>query len=407
VSAEELPPRSALQLLRDSQFGRYFAGSLASNVGTWCHDIAAAIFVFQVTGSASMVAVVAVAAFGTSILAAPVGGLLADRFDRRMLLLVSMIVLAVISGAFAVLVAGGVREVWLVLVVTLVLGVGRAVNTPALQAYMPSLVPFRDLAQASALTAVTFNLARAIGPALGALLIAVWGPGVAFAFNALSFVFFAVILLTLSSPTAVKKRTGGGILGGFRYVSHRPRLIVLLVLAAIVGMSTDPVITLGPSFARHFDQPSEYAGWFVSAFGVGAVSSAPFIGRLRRRVGPLRTATFGFVGIGAGFAVAGLVQNPWVALGAIAAAGFCYLATSSDITTSLQEELDDDVRGRVMALWAIGFQGARPFAALLDGAVADVSSPQVAILIMAGLMSVTFATLAIARDRRMLDRVGG
>lgn len=403
MSAEELPPRSALQLLRDSQFGRYFAGSLASNVGTWCHDIAAAIFVFQVTGLASMVAVMAVAGFGTSILAAPIGGLLADRFDRRMLLLVSMIVLAVISGAFAVLVAVGVREVWLVLVITLVLGVGRAVNTPALQAYMPSLVPFRDLAQASALTSVTFNLSRAVGPALGALLIALSGPGLAFAFNVLSFIVFAVILLTLTSPAIRPVRRGGGILGGLRFVRDRPRLIVLLVLAALVGMATDPVITIGPSFARYFDEPPAYAGWFVSAFGVGALASAPFIGRLRRRVGPLRTATFGFLGIGIGFAVAGLVQNPWVALGAIAVAGSCYLSTSSDITTSLQEELDDDVRGRVMALWAIGFLGARPFAALLDGAVADALSPQLAILVMAGLMALTFALIMVSRSRRVLD----
>ena len=403
MSVEELPPRSALQLLRDPQFGRYFAGSLASNVGTWCHDIAAAIFVFQVTGLASMVAVMAVAGFGTSILAAPIGGMLADRFDRRMLLVVSMIVLAVISGAFAVLVAVGVREVWLVLVVTLVLGVGRAVNTPALQAYMPSLVPFRDLAQASALTSVTFNLSRAVGPALGALLIALSGPGLAFAFNGFSFIVFAVILLTLTSPAIRPVRRGGGILGGLRYVRDRPRLIVLLVLAALVGMATDPVITIGPSFARHFDEPAAYAGWFVSAFGAGALASAPFIGRLRRRVGPLRTATFGFLGIGIGFAVAGLVQNPWVALGAIAVAGSCYLSTSSDITTSLQEELDDDVRGRVMALWAIGFLGARPFAALLDGAVADALSPQLAILVMAGLMALTFSLIAVSRLRRVLD----
>ena len=120
-------------------------------------------------------------------------------------------------------------------------------------------------------------------------------------------------------------------------------------------------------------------------------------------MGPLRTATFGFLGIGIGFAVAGLVQNPWVALGAIAVAGSCYLSTSSDITTSLQEELDDDVRGRVMALWAIGFLGARPFAALLDGAVADALSPQLAILVMAGLMALTFSLIAVSRLRRVLD----
>jgi MFS family permease len=386
-------PRSVLALLRDSRFGRYFAGTLVSNVGTWCHDIAAAIFVFQVTGLASMVALVAVAAFSTTLISAPAAGALADRFDRRSLLLTTMIVLGAVSAAFAVLVGLGAREVWLVLVVTAILGVGRSLTSTTLQAYLPSLVPPRDLAQASALNAVTFNLARAIGPALGALLITVWGPAVAFGANAVSFFLFAAVLVSLKVAITARPRPSGGVLGGFRYVAGKPRLIVLLVLAALVGMATDPVITLGPSFAEHFGQPQEYAGWFVSAFGAGAVCAAPFVGAKRHRIGPVRTSMFGFAGIGLGFAAAGLIENPFIALGGVVVAGFSYLTASSDITTSLLEQLDDGVRGRVMAIWTVGFQGARPIAALMDGAIADAFAPAVAILVMAGLMIATFVLL--------------
>lgn len=407
MTPEDERRRSATQLLRDPRFGRYFLGSLLSNSGTWCHDIAAAIFVFQVTGLASMVALVAVAAFGASVVLAPVGGLLADRFDRRMLLLVSLGLQALISATFAAFVLSGVNEVWLVLAVTLILGAGRAVNTPALQAYLPSLVPLRDLAQASALYSVTFNVARAVGPALGALLITQWGAGIAFAANAASFAAFGLILLSLTSERSVRPKRAGGILGGLAYVRTRSDLIVLLLIAGVVGMATDPVITLGPSFAARFDQPPEYAGLLVTAFGVGSILAAPFIGRLRVRVGPVRTATIGFAGIAVGFAVTGVVPHHLIALGAVAFAGFCYLATSSDITTSLLERLDDSVRGRVMALWAVGFHGARPIAALIDGGIADRASPGAAIIAMASLMFATAAALLLWRWRGPRSAVSG
>lgn len=402
MTLDEGRPRSALQLLGDSRFGRYFAGSLLSNIGTWCHDIAAAIFVFQVTGLASMVAIVAVAAFGLSLVTAPISGLLADRFDRRTLLLVTMLVQGLVSTTFALIVAAGVREVWLVLVVTGLLGMGRSVSATTLQSYMPSLVPPRDLAQASALTGVTFNLARAVGPVLGALLITVWGPAVAFGANAASFFVFAAVLVSLRSMTVPKPRSSGGILGGFRHVRARPQLILLIVLAGVVGFATDPVITLGPSFAEHFGQPAAYAGWLVSAFGAGAVCAAPFLGGLRRALGSKRLSTFGFLGLALGFLAAGIADSPWVTLGAMAVAGFCFLSTSSDITTSLLEQLDDTVRGRVMAIWTIGFQGGRPLAALLDGALTDAFAPEVAMLAMAGIMIVACAVVATLRRRPQL-----
>jgi len=380
--------RSVWRLFADRNFGPYFGGSLASNIGTWCHDIAAVVFVFQLTGLSAMVALVSVAGFGVSIVLAPVGGQLADRFDRRKLLLVIAAVMAVVATILAVAVLSGVEDVVLLLAVTFVLGVGRALSTPTMQAFLPALVPPADLAQASAFQSLTFNLARGIGPALGAGLVALGGPGLAFTANAVSFAAFAIVLAVIR-PEGRPKRSGqGGFLVGVRHVLRNPGLLMLIVLSLLVGMATDPAITLGPSLAEQFGMGAAAAGFFVTAFGSGSLLMAPFVGRLRRWLGPGWTCMSGLALVIAGFVGVGLAPVPAVALVMIVISGMGYLAASSDVSTSLLELLDDGLRGRVMALWTMGFIGGRPVAALIDGAVSDRTDPQVAVLVMAGILAV-------------------
>ncbi|TPW98533.1 MFS transporter, partial [Schumannella luteola] len=297
MTAEDPAPRperrSVWRLFADRSFGPYFAGSLASNIGTWCHDIAAVVFVFQITGLSSMVALVSVAGFGVSIVLAPLGGQLADRFDRRVLLLVISSVMAVAASSLAIAVLLGARDVALLLAVTFVLGVGRALSTPTMQALLPALVPPADLAQASAFQSLTFNLARGIGPALGAGLVALGGPGLAFSANAVSFAAYAIVLAVIRPVGRARSSGQGGVLGGVRHVMHNPGLVGLLLLALVVGMATDPAITLGPSLAEHLGLGSENAGLLVTAFGMGSLLMAPFVGRMRRWLGPGWTCVTG------------------------------------------------------------------------------------------------------------------
>lgn len=388
---EEPPPASAWRLLRDAAFARYFLGNLVSNIGSWFQDIAAAILIFQLTGSAVMVGGVAIAGFATSLVLAPVGGQLADRFDRRKLLIVTHVVQMLAASTLAIGVAVGTAEVWAIFAVGGVLGIGRAINTPTLHAILPSLVAVADLAPASALQAVTFNLARAVGPLLGALVVTHGGGAAAFAVNAASFGVFAVLLTTIRVRPfdPAPGEGGGGILAGVRHVQARPRLLMLLVATAVIGMATDPVLTLGPSFAAAYDQPPAYAGWLVSAFGAGSIAGAPLIGVIRRAIGREWTGVFGLAGAGAGLAVLGIVQSPIAALIGAGIAGFFFITGSTDLTTSLQELLHDSVRGRVMALWTMAFLGSRPLAALLDGTIADVASPWVAVLFIAAVLAFT------------------
>jgi MFS family permease len=397
------PPRSSLvSLLRTPRFARYFVGNFVSNTGNWFQDIAAAILIFQVTGSAAMVAGVAVAGYGTSLLLSPVGGQLADRFDRRALLIVTHSGQTVAAAALAALAALGLADVWTILVLSLVLGVGRAVNNPTLQALLPTLVGMRDLAPAFALQSVTFNLARAVGPVLGAILITAAGPAAAFAVNALSFAIFAALLLTIRLDARARRPPGasGGILGGLRYVRRRPWLIVLLVCSALTGMATDPPITLGPAFARSLGEEPGWAGWLVAAFGAGAVAVAPASGMVRSRVGRVRTLSVAFAGAALGLAVLGLASAGPVALVGAFVAGASFMIGSADVTATLQELTRDEVRGRVMALWSMGFLGSRPLAALADGAIADAISPQVAVLVLGAVLALAGIGVAWAYARR-------
>jgi predicted MFS family arabinose efflux permease len=388
TDGDGLPPTSAWRLLAQGTFGRYFAGNLASNIGNWFQDIASAILIFQLTGSAVMVAGVAIAGHGTSIVLSPLGGQLADRFDRRWLLFFVHIAQGIAAAVLALLVTIGQATAWTVFAFSLVIGAGRAINNPTLHALLPALVAPKDLAQGAALQSVTFNLARAVGPVLGALVVAGGGAGAAFWVNSATFFVFVAILPTLRLRVRppITHGTPAGTLNGLRYVRDRPRLVLLLVISTIIGMSTDPVLTLGPAFAERYDQGQAWAGWFVTAFGMGAILMAPFAGVLRRRIGRVRGATASLVVITAGFVVIGAVPYPAAALAGALVAGVAFMFGSNDLTTALQELTDDEVRGRVMALWSVGFLGSRPIAALLDGTVSDLVSPGAAVLVLAAVM---------------------
>ncbi len=394
-------PTPTWRLLR-GPFLRYFVGNFTSNLGTWFQDIAAAILIFQLTGSAALVGGVVVCGYGASLVLSPLGGALADRFDRRTLLIITHLSQGLAAATLAGLAFAGLLNVVVIFVIAAIIGAGRAINNPTLQAMLPSLVAPKDIAGATALQAVTFTVARALGPVLGALLITFAGPAPAFAVNAASFFAFAIILTTLTLPASIRSRIAGGFRTALRYVRARPELAILLLCCTAIGMSTDPVITLGPVLARRFGQDESFAGWIVSAFGFGSVLAAPLAARVRRWIGPRRTGVLSMVVIALSLWVVSL--SPWLpmALAAFAVAGFWFLVGNADLVASIQENVEDVVRGRVMALWSMGFLGSRPLAALLDGSISDLRGPRVAIAVLAGVIIVVAIASWLAFRR--LDR---
>jgi MFS family permease len=402
--SEQALPRGNVDLLTDRTFAPFFWGNLASNCGLWFHNIAAAVVVFNLTGSALLVGAVSVMLFAATLVLGPYAGAVTDRVDRRVLMLSGQILACAAATSLAAFTAAvgvdGLPGAWPVLAATGIIGLGYAFSIPAMQALVPALVQPVDLDGAIALSSVTFNIARAVGPALAAATLVGAGAAWAFAINALSYLPLIIALLVIR-PRQVDTsgRGDGSVREGFRYVRQTPAVALLLVATAGLGFGTDPVNTLTPPLAAELGGGDGLVGVLVSAFGAGAVLATVIAARAGRRFGQISTGAAGLAILTAG--IAGLAASPTaaIAVAALLIAGFGFLLGITGLTTALQRTVPEGLRGRVMALWSMAFLGSRPLAAVLDGAIADAVSVRVATLVAAGL-SAAAAALVIARLRR-------
>lgn len=397
---EGLPgPRPTLTLVFDRTFGPWFWGCLASNSGNWLYNVTAAVVVFNLTGSAFVVGLVSVMQFATPALLSPWAGALSDRWDRRRLLLVSQSFATVSAAAIAVavLVLGleGLPGVWPVLAATFGMGFGLAFAKPAQQSLVPALVDDADLETAVSLTAVTFTLARALGPAVAGVLLVTVGAEAAFAINAVSFLaLIAALLVIRPSPRpATGTDIDYSVFAGFRHARQDQAILGLLAGVAAVGFAMDPFITLAPPLAVAFGGGDALTAAMVSTSGLAAAFASFFSGRIQRRWGSLRVARAGLALMALGLGIAAAAPLPAVALGGFAISGMGSMFGLTGFTSLLHRRIPDHLRGRVMALWSLAFLGTRPIAALVDGAAADAVGPRLAMAfaVMVALLGVGFS----------------
>lgn len=393
--------RGTLEVLADRNYGPYLAGNLASNCGTWFQTLAQSLLVYRLTHSTFLLGLVNFSQFAAVFVLAPWSGPAADRFDRRRLLLATQLAAAAITGFLALLSAAGDASAGAVIGLVLLLGATTAFSSPAAQALVPSLVVRRRLPAAIALNSVTFNLARAVGPSLGALVIAGFGITVAFAVNAGSYLALVGALLIVRPLSAQRRpRVRPRLRDSLVLVGRDRRLLALLVLVAVVGLSTDPVTTLSPAFAtRVFHVSDIHAGFLIGAFGAGAVTAAFTIAARTERSPGRLVLTLALLGAG----IAGYALSPSIAVayGVLFVAGFGYLASNTHVTTTVQLDVDDAQRGRIMALWSIAFLGSRPLASLVDGSVAAAAGvrPAALLLSLPAIASAVAVWALVARRR--------
>lgn len=379
-------PRTTRSLLLDPVFGPFFGAKLLATAGVWTYNIVAAILVYDITGSTFQVGLVSIAQFAPQLVLAPIAGAVADRWDRRKLLIIGRLGIVAGAGGLAVLLFAvdleGLPGTWPILIGASVVGIGFAISAPAQNALLTSLVEPKDLALAIALDAVPPTIARAAGPALGAVIAASAGPAVAFALAAATNIAFAMILWRLriepreSMDDDGDRRIRVGVLHLWK-----DRASALLVLGvAAVSIGADPVITLTPALASSFGGGAHLVGSLASAFGLGTGAAFFFLHRLRARIGLDRTATLGLSLMATGAVATSFAVVPGMAMATLAIAGVGMTLSLTGFSTMLQQRLPEDVRGRVMALWSIGFLGSRPAAAALHGSIADLVSNQAAFL---------------------------
>lgn len=367
-------------MLRMRNFGPYFVGNAASASGTWFQNLAASIYVFELTHSALLLGVLNACQFGPVLLLSPWAGGLADAFDRRLLLLYTQSAAVVISATLSVLVWTGAATTWLVIGFAALLGVVMAVSSPAQMAIVGSLVPRDDLPQAVALNAMTFNVARAIGPLAAAGVIAAFGIAPAFAVNSLTFLLYVAALLAVS-PTPVPRVPRSSFRESIGIVRADRRLAGYLVIVMAIGITVDPINTESPAFVHSFGYSPVWAGAVVGCFGLGAIVAA--VAMSDRLGGSRRQIARNLAIFGGGMVL--MAASPWLALALafVVVAGFGYLKVNASATAQLQLGVADEQRGRIMALWSIAFMGTRPFASLLDGALASWAGVRVATAVLA------------------------
>jgi MFS family permease len=375
-------PAAAFALMRRRTFGPYFLGNALSASGTWFQNLAAALLIFRQTHSEFLLGVLNFSQFIPILVLAPWAGGAADRWNRRALLLVSQSVAIVLSGGLGLLAHFDLASPAVVIGAAVALGVVSAFSAPAQQALIATLVDEPEVPTAVALNSMTFNLARVVGPATAAVTVEYLGIPAAFGLNAASYLLFVGALLLIGpQPQELADRTVGHLRASLDLLRRRPQLVIFLLIVAAVGFASDPVNTLAPAWAHAFGRKDTVAGYIIGAFGAGAVT-AGFV--VAGRVGGSRRRMFStLLLLGGGMVTFAL--TPWlpVALPVLFVAGIGYLASNTHATSRLQLGVEPWERGRIMALWSVAFLGVRPFASIVDGAIASAFGVRVAGVLLA------------------------
>jgi predicted MFS family arabinose efflux permease len=397
-------PGSARAALAQRPFRVVWLGSLLSNVGTWMQNVALGAFAYDLTGSSGFVALLGFAQLGPLLLLSIVGGLLADTIDRRLLLVGCQVQQMVLSFVLAVVVQQDDPSKTALFLCVLALGVGNALNAPTLSAVLPQLVGRRDLAGAVSLQSVQLNLSRVVGPAIAGLVLPIIGTSGVFVVNGVSYVFAIVSLLMVTIPRPYPSFGEQGLrklVGGF-VVARNDRLVRRCLLGITsISFFCLPFIGLLPVLAgRNLGLDVQGTGYGVlfACFGAGAALGAISVGTVLVSVSKAAVVRVGLLLFGISLGVFALLRAPLPAYPIVFLVGLFYFGTVTSLSTVLQSHLDENVRGRVMALWIMGFGGTVPFGLLAGGFVADRTSVTFVVLVGAAV-ALLLAAVTDVRDQ--------
>jgi MFS family permease len=388
-------------------FTAFWIGGFISNIGTWLQTVAASVYVFQITGSAFAVGVLNFASFLPVFLFSLVGGVVGDRFDRRLVVIVTHSTSVVFAAILAVVsFSGGASELD-VIVIAFALNTSWAIAKPAYVSIVPAIVPKDQITEAVGLNTLQFVIGQMVGPILAAILIATVGVSWAFAVNALTYLAPMVAMaylwhLRLGGGTASTNRKRGEVkIDVVPYVRSHRWVLFLLVGVIAISAPIEVIRTLSPALAQALGSPASDAGLIVAAQSIGsAIALLAFI-PIQRAGRSRQLAGLGLAIQAVGIVATFLAQGLALALAGGALMGFGFSLCFPVLTSTLQAEVPDGVRGRVMALHQMSHLGNRPFAALAAGVAAVAIGVQPATLI--GLVLTPIGFVAARRAWRGLD----
>lgn len=374
-------PRTMLRGLsrsfRHRDYRLFFSGQFISLVGTWMQQTAQSWLVYRLTGSSLSLGLVGFAGQFPVFLLAIFGGVMADRLNRRSVLVGTQAASLLQAALLAWLTLAGHIQVWQVMVLASCLGVVNAVDIPTRQSFIVELVGKEDLHNAIALNSSMFNSARILGPSVAGVLLAVVGEGWCFGLNALSFLAVIVCLLLMGVPARPAPTKRGSLVEhlreGFGY-AWRTRevrtILLLLAVSSVIGMS---YVVLMPVFAEEvLHSGPRGLGMLMAATGCGSLCGALLLAARAECKGIGRFAYFGMLCFGASLVLFAQSRFFWLSALLLVPVGFSMIVSMAAANTMLQTLCPDELRGRVMALYSMVFMGMAPFGALLSGSLAHL-----------------------------------
>jgi MFS family permease len=391
-------------------YRRYISGQAISLIGTWMQMTAQSWLVLTLTHSSTDLGIIVALQTLPVLLLTPYGGVIADRVNKRKLMIVLQAAMGVQALILGLLTVAGHVKIWEIGALALLLGLNNAFENPSRQSFMLEMVGREHLRNAVSLNSVLVNIARSIGPAIAGILIATVGTGVCFLVNAGSFVAVIVSLTMLDTaklnPTPPQARAKGQLREGFRYIRSKRELLIPLMMMGAVGCLTYEFQVSLPVFAsRGLHSGSTGFGFLTAAMGVGAVFGGLLVAA-RGRTG-LKPLVLYATAFGVTMGLAAVSPGLAIALVAMALVGACSVAFMSTGNSTLQLNSEPTMRGRVMALWFVAFQGSTPIGGPIVGAVMAVAGARAGLALGAitCLVVAALGLTAVRTDRRRSDEL--
>lgn len=396
----------ALRALRHRNFRLFLTGQIFALIGYWIQMVAQSWLLYRLTGSATLLGVLAFASSVPILLLSPLAGLWSDRCNLHRTMFVTQLLELLQAVTLATLALAGIIAPWHIVTLAMLLGVLVAIELPIRHAYLLELVDGKeDLPNAIALTSLMANCGRLLGPAIAGILIGLLSEAHCFLINALTYIAvvisFMMIRVRPQPRTPVKTPVLAGLREGFSYAWNLLPIRALLLTLAVVAFLGTPYSTLMPVIVREiFGGGSEDMGFLIGAGGLGAISGTLYLASRANARGLIRLIIIASLSAGAALALFAQVPSTAYALPLLVVIGFGILVTSVSVNMILQTIVDDDKRGRVMSLYTAAFLGIAPFGSLAAGALADIIGPR-ATLTLGGLCCIA-AALVLAHRRHAI-----
>ncbi|HEX3873804.1 MAG TPA: MFS transporter [Solirubrobacteraceae bacterium] len=399
----------AFAALAIPNYRRYVWGQATSLIGTWMQMTAQSWLVYTLTHSSTDLGLVVAAQTLPVLLLGPYGGVIADRVDKRRLMIVLQAAMGVQALILGLLTVTGSVRLWEIAGLAMLLGLNNAFENPARQSFMLEMVGAEHLRNAVSLNSVLVNVARSIGPAVAGVMIATVGNGVCFLVNAVSFAAVVSSLVTMDAtalhPSPPTRRGPGQLREGLRYVAGKPDLAIPLVMMGLAGMLAYEFQVSLPVMAKEalHSGPTGF-GFMTAAMGIGAVGGGLLVAA-RGHIG-MPTLTLAAGAFAATLMLAALAPSLPIELAALVLAGWASVSFMSTGNSTLQLTADPSMRGRVMSLWFVAFQGSTPIGGPIIGWVMSQAGARAGLGVGA-LTCVFVALLGLISVRRMTGRPSG